>query len=88
MRVRCSLPPAGLSRDGTGLIGWATQCGRNEIVGTPLQGKVSSVKTHGNAVTFYNYNNPWFSVAEVGPWTQTNLSPKENDSPDWMYVDC
>ncbi|MFE6822168.1 peptidase inhibitor family I36 protein [Streptomyces sp. NPDC057690] len=73
---------------GTGLMGYAVQCGRNEIAGSALDHKVSSVRTHGNGVSFYRYNHPEWRLAYVGPWTQTNLSLQENDLADYMYVEC
>lgn len=69
--------------DGTGIIGTALACGSIPLP-PGLAGQVSSVRTHGNAVTL-----GWDGGhAYVGPWTQTNLSLAENDRATAIYVHC
>ncbi|MFF9689692.1 hypothetical protein [Streptomyces sp. NPDC014623] len=85
----CSECPSGracyfVDSDGTGDFDHPTACGNFHL--RSYAGRISSVKTHGNAVQLRDVNqNP---VGYVGPWTSTNLSRAENDKAHWFAVIC
>lgn len=71
--------------NGTGWMGYAPDCGTIDLAS--LRHMVSSVKTHGNAVTLYDDSHK--QVGKVPDWTQTNLSsPEESDQAVTAYVHC
>ncbi|WP_314173234.1 peptidase inhibitor family I36 protein [Streptomyces winkii] len=70
--------------DGNGYPLQLGQCGWTHLTG--WENTISSVKTHGNAVTLHD---AWGdTVGHVGAWTQTNLSWAENDRAQSAFVHC
>lgn len=71
--------------DGNGQWSQAAGCGTFNMNG-PIRKAVSSVRTHGNAVSLFDENGA--QVGFVDRWTQTNLSLAENDRATLLIVHC